>query len=84
MPNKTVAKTQYKTALQAHVGDRPYGDIASAVGVCKSLVSRVLSGNRCPSLEVAERMARVLGLSLDRFAEMRRVSLENGHGATSS
>jgi len=42
------------------------------VGVCKSFISRVLSGERSPSLDTAEVMARTLGLSLDKFAEMRK------------
>lgn len=69
---KAPAKQAKRTALQEYVGGRSYAEIASAVGVCKSFVSRVLSGERSPSLDKAEQMAKTLGLSLDKFAEMRK------------
>jgi plasmid maintenance system antidote protein VapI len=61
-----------RTALQLHMGDRPHTEVAKGLGMSKSLVSRVLSGQRSPSLDTAEKMARVLGLTLDEFVEMRR------------
>ena len=69
---KTPAKQARRTALQAYVGARSYAEIAATVGVCKSFISRVLSGERSPSLDTAEVMAKTLGLSLDKFAEMRK------------
>jgi len=73
-----------RTALQLHMGDRPHTEVAKGLGMSKSLVSRVLSGKRSPSLDTAERMAKVLGLSMDEFVEMRKrvVMVEVGPGAT--
>lgn len=67
-----MGKAATRTALQELVGTRSYAEIAAGMGVCKSFVSRVLSGQRSPSLDTAEKMAAVLGLSLDQFAALRR------------
>lgn len=75
--NAPVNAPKAKTALQAWVGmglNGSYSDIAKSLGVCKSFVSRVLSGQRNPSLDTAEKMAGVMGLRLDDFARMRRES----------
>ena len=64
-----------RTALQEWTATSicgSYSDIAASLGVCKSFVSRVLSGQRNPSLDTAEKMAGIMGLRLDEFAKMRR------------
>ena len=43
------------------------GDLAKAVGVDRSYVGRILRGEKVPSLEVAGRLARALGLTLDEL-----------------
>ena len=70
-----VSAPKARTALQEWAGSAicgSYSEIAKDLGVCKSFVSRVLSGQRNPSLDTAEKMAGVMGLRLDEFARMRR------------
>ena len=73
--NAPVNAPKARTALQEWTATSicgSYSDIAKNLGVCKSFVSRVLSGQRNPSLDTAEKMAGVMGLRLDDFARMRR------------
>ena len=70
-----VSAPKARTALQEWAGSAicgSYSEIAKDLGVCKSFVSRVLSGQRNPSLDTAEKMAGIMGLRLDDFARMRR------------
>ena len=74
-PTTPVKPVKVRTALQEWAGScgrGSYSDIAKGMGVCKSFVSRVLSGQRSPSLDTAEKISAALGLSLDEFAKMRR------------
>lgn len=41
--------------------------LAELVGVDHSMVNRIESGQRMPSMDLANRLADVLGLSLDRM-----------------
>ena len=75
VPVKPVSAPKARTALQEWAGSAicgSYSEIAKDLGVCKSFVSRVLSGQRNPSLDTAEKMAGIMGLRLDDFARMRR------------
>jgi transcriptional regulator with XRE-family HTH domain len=45
-------------------------EIARATGLSKSHISRVLQARRCPSLDVASRIAGYLNMSLDEFAAL--------------
>jgi plasmid maintenance system antidote protein VapI len=58
-----------RRALQRalRVDDRPAWQIAYAVGISGSTLSRIVSGRREPSAEESERLALALGSSVDEL-----------------
>lgn len=57
-----------RQATEAHAKDTQQG-LAEALGVSESYVSRLLNGERTPSLAVALRAARLVGLPLEQLVE---------------
>lgn len=53
-------------ALRAAVGDMTQAELADRIGVTRQTVIAIEQGRYSPSLEVAFKIARVLGVSLDR------------------
>ena len=60
-----------KTTTKRHQQDREVriSDLAERVGVGRSHMSLILSGQRMPSLPVAASIAKEMGVSLDEFYE---------------
>ena len=54
--------------VRAKVQSTTYTAIAASAGIDLSHVSRIMSGERTPSLPVAQRIAKHLCVSLDHFA----------------
>jgi len=52
-----------------HIDDRDHRmtEIAQRVGIHKSHMSRIMNGKGTPSLDVAARIAREMGVTLDEF-----------------
>ena len=55
--------------VQERVAATTYKAIAISAGVDLSHVSHIMAGNRTPSLPVAQKIAKHLGVSLDLLAE---------------
>ena len=47
-------------------------EVAKSLGVTRSHVSKILSGNVSPSVEVLERMARLLGMTMEALTHRIR------------
>ncbi len=59
-------------AVLSRVNYRSLRELANEVGVSVSMVSRIFSGQREPSLSVAHRLAQAMGMSLDAFECYRK------------
>ena len=55
--------------VRRKVESTTYKAIAASAGVDLSHVSRIMTGERTPSLPVAQRIAKHLGVSLDNLAD---------------
>lgn len=51
--------------LRAEVGDMSQGELADRIGVTRQTVNAIEQGKYSPSLEVAFKIARVFGVSLE-------------------
>ena len=63
----------YRSLLKAKIfetGHRTVTEFAEKVGVHISRISRIISGWEHPSASLAEKMAEVLGVSLEDFKEL--------------
>lgn len=58
---------QVKTSMVKRLDATTYSKIAAGAGVDLSYVSHIMAGNRMPSIPVARRIAKHLGVSLDQF-----------------
>lgn len=67
MATKTLVK---KNPMEALAGERQYSKLADALGVTRSHVCRIMKGNREPSLGLAVKLSKALGVTLDKLAEM--------------
>jgi transcriptional regulator with XRE-family HTH domain len=59
-----------KNPLTEQLGDQQYSQIAKRAGITRSYVCRIMNRNREPSLRIAVKLAKALGISLDQLANL--------------
>lgn len=60
---------QQRVRTQADFGRLNLSDVARGTGISVSHVSRIFSGLRSPSLDVAETIAKYLGVGMSEFTK---------------
>lgn len=60
-------KQAFATNLARLIGRRPQSELAEALGVTQSSVSRWLSGDALPSVDRLAELARHLGVTVDEL-----------------
>jgi putative transcriptional regulator len=62
---KPTRVTNHIWTLRLHAGEMTQGELADRIGVSRQTVNAIEQGKYSPSLEVAFKIARVFGVSLD-------------------
>ena len=62
---KPTRVTNQIRSLRFHAGEMTQGELADRIGVTRQTVNAIEQGKYSPSLEVAFKIARVFGVSLD-------------------
>lgn len=79
--SKTTKRFAATPAIKILIASRGYtqAGIARTTGLHESYVSRIVSGERSPRVEVVSKIARVLGVSVERL--MHSIALGAGKAA---
>lgn len=74
---KTTTTKTVRNPLRELAGENQFSTLARSLGITRSHVCRIMNGSREPSLGVAKRMAKALGVSLDKLAVMLEKRVTN-------